>query len=201
MNTKLLAGFIAVSLASSISISCSDKSKAAVDVLKSKAEDQLVAQAGEGDVAIALMQKQYAELKERLVRIKTLKRTFERRAVECEARAAELKSESKADLAERQVRIAEGYRQKKAILEKKETEATEEVRQFAALYEEQKSELEMLKEEIEMAKSMGGLDRGLGIESPLSKRMDTVKTLTEKMRQKLDRAESLLELGEIEKDI
>jgi hypothetical protein len=31
--------------------------------------------------------------------------------------------------------------------------------------------------------------------------MDTVKELTEKMRQKLDRAEALLDVGEIEKDI
>jgi hypothetical protein len=201
MKTRVYLHLITAAAAASIATSCSEKSTAAIDVLKSKAEDALVAQAGEGDVAIALMQKQYAELKERLVRIKALKRTFDRRSVELDARAAELKAENKADLAERQVRMAESYRQKKELLEKKEEDATEELKQFATIYEQQKSEIQMLKEEIEMTKSMGGLDSNLGADSPLGKRMETVKDLTEKLHQKLDRAQALLEIGDLEKDL
>lgn len=192
----------ALLLVSSIAlISCSEKSEEALKVIKSKAEDKLVEQAGEGEVAIALMQKQYLELKERLVRIKTLMRTFERRAAELDARSSELAAQGKVEMSERQKRMAESYRQKKVLLEQKEGPAIEELKNFAVVYEEARADIQMLKEEIEMAKSMGGLDDSLGAENPLSKRMDTVKELTEKMRQKLDRAEALLDVGEIEKDI
>ena len=182
-------------------ISCSEKGEEAIKVIKSKAEEKLVEQAGEDEVAIALMQKQYLELKERLVRIKTLTRTFERRASELDARSSELSAEGKVEMAERQKRMAESYRQKKTLLEQKEVPALEELKKFAVVYEEAKADIQMLKEELEMTKSMGGLDDSLGVESPLSKRMDTVKELTEKMRQKLDRAAALLDVGEIEKDI
>ena len=97
--------------------------------------------------------------------------------------------------------MAESYREKKNLLVEKEGSATEELKNFAVVYEEAKADIQMLKEEIEMVKSMGGLDDSLGVESPLSKRMYTVKELTEKMRIKLDRAEALLDVGEIEKDI
>ena len=193
---------IALLMASSlILISCSEKGEEAIKVMKNKAEDKLVEQAGEGEVAIALMQKQYLELKERIVRIKTLTRTFERRAAELDARSGELAAQGKVEMAERQKRMAESYRQKKALLEQKEGPAIEELKNFAVVYEEAKADIQMLKEELEMAKSMGGLSDGLGVENPLSKRMNTVKELTEKMRQKLDRAEALLDVGEIEKDI
>lgn len=193
---------IALLVASSfVLISCSEKGEEAIKVMKNKAEEKLVEQAGEGEVAIALMQKQYLELKERIVRIKTLTRTFERRAAELDARSAELAAQGKVEMAERQKRMAESYRQKKTLLEQKEGPAIEELKNFAVVYEEAKADIQMLKEELEMAKSMGGLSDGLGVENPLSKRMDTVKELTEKMRQKLDRAEALLDVGEIEKDI
>ena len=182
-------------------ISCSEKGEEAIKVLKSKAEEKLVEQAGEDEVAIAMMQKQYLELKERLVRIKTLVRTFERRAAELDARSGELAAQGKVEMAERQKRMAESYRQKKTLLEQKEDPAIEELKNFAVVYEEAKADIQMLKEELEMTKSMGGLDDSLGVENPISKRMDTVKELTEKMRQKLDRAEALLDIGEIEKDI
>ena len=193
---------IALLVASSfVLISCSEKGEEAIKVMKNKAEEKLVEQAGEGEVAIALMQKQYLELKERIVRIKTLTRTFERRAAELDARSAELSAQGKVEMAERQKRMAESYRQKKTLLEQKEGPAIEELKNFAVVYEEAKADIQMLKEELEMAKSMGGLSDSLGVENPLSKRMDTVKELTEKMRQKLDRAEALLDVGEIEKDI
>jgi hypothetical protein len=195
---KLIALLLGSSL---VLISCSEKGEEALKVIKSKAEEKMVEQAGEGEVAIALMQKQYLELKERLVRIKTLMRTFERRAAELDARSSELAAQGKVEMSERQKRMAESYRQKKVLLEQKEGPAIEELKNFAVVYEEARADIQMLKEEIEMAKSMGGLDDSLGAENPLSKRMDTVKELTEKMRQKLDRAEALLDVGEIEKDI
>jgi hypothetical protein len=182
-------------------MSCSEKSGEALKVMRNKAEAKLVEQAGEGEVAIALMQKQYLELKERLVRIKTLTRTFGRRATELDARGAELAAQGKTDQADRQKRMAESYRQKTKLLEQKEVAAIEELKNFAVTYEDAKADIQMLQEELAMAKSMGGLNDNLAVENPLSKRMETVKTLTENMRQKLDRAEALLDVGDIEKDI
>lgn len=181
--------------------SCSEKGKVAVKEIGKKAEDKLVEQAGEAEVAIGLMQNQYSELKERIVRVKTLIRSFDRRAAELDARAAELEAAGKSEQAARQRRMAESYRQKKSRLEEKDSTAAEELRNFATLYEETKADLLALKEEIEMAKSIGGLDEGLGIDSPLVERMNTVKELTEKLRVKLDRAESLIEVGDIERDM
>lgn len=180
--------------------SCSENAQEAAKVLKRKAEDQLVAVAGEGEVAIQLMQKQYGALKEKLVRIKSLKRSFDRRASEMERRGAELKAEGKADMATRQTAMAESYREKIDLLAEKEKEAEEELRQFALLYEDQKAEIQMLQEEIEVAKAIGGLGDDLAIDSPLMKRMDSVNDLTEKLRQKLDRAESILDVQDLEAD-
>jgi hypothetical protein len=97
--------------------------------------------------------------------------------------------------------MAESYRQKTKLLEQKEVAAIEELKNFAVTYEDAKADIQMLQEELAMAKSMGGLNDNLAVENPLSKRMETVKTLTENMRQKLDRAEALLDVGDIEKDI
>ena len=198
LKMKQIALLLGLSL---MLISCSEKGEEALKVMMSKAEGKLVEQAGEDEVAIALMQKQYLDLKEQLVRIKTLRRTFERRAAELDARNSDLAAEGKVEMAERQKRMAESYRNKEKLLEQKEGAAIEELKNFAVVYEEAKADIQMLKEEIEMVKSMGGLDDSLGVETPLSKRMDTVKELTEKMREKLDRAEALLDVAEIEKDI
>jgi hypothetical protein len=183
------------------STSCGEKSDAALKVMKGKAEDMLVKQAGESEVALALMQKQYADLKERLVRVKTMARSFGRRIDELEASANSLEQSGKADLAEKQRRMAESYSEKRAILQEREVSATEELKNFATLYEETKADLRMLTEEIEMTKAMGGLDTGLGVENPLNTRMDAVKTLTETLRQRLDRAQSLVELGDLEREL
>jgi hypothetical protein len=198
LKLKQIALLLGLSL---MLISCSEKGEEALKVMMSKAEEKLVEQVGEGEVAIALMQKQYLELREQLVRIKTLTRTFERRAAELDARNSDLAAKGKVEMAERQKRMAESYRQKKSLLEQKEGPAIEELKNFAVVYEEARADILILKEEIEMVKSMGGLDDSLGVETPLSKRMDTVKELTEKMREKLDRAEALLDVAEIEKDI
>ena len=146
-------------------MSCSEKSEEAIKVMRNKAEAKLVEQAGEGEVAIALMQKQYLELKERLVRIKTLTRTFGRRAAELDARGAELVAQGKTDQADRQKRMAESYRQKTKLLEQKEVAAIEELKNFAVTYEEAKADIQMLQEELAMAKSMGGLNDNLPVYS------------------------------------
>lgn len=182
-------------------MSCSEKSRAAMKVLNEKAEDQLVAVAGEGEVALELMKNQYSALKERLVKIKTLKRSMERRAEECEATAKRLDAEGKGSLADRQRSLADRYKANVEKLGVSEIKSEEALKSFAADYKEFKMEVSILKEEIESAKAMGGLSDDLSIDSPLNTRMETVQDLKGKLQAKLDRAEALMEVNELEADL
>ena len=184
-----------------LSSSCSEKSKASVKALKSQAEDQLASFAGEGDVALELMKNQYQQLKERLVKIKTLQRTMERRAKECEATASRMKEEGKSSAAERQQQLAERYRGNITKLAEKEIGAEEALKGFAVEYRDFRDQITVLKEEIASVKAMGGLSDGLATDSPFNERMETVRELEGKLRTKLDRAESLVEVNEIESDL
>ncbi len=112
--------------------SCSEKSRAAAKVLHDKAEDRLVAAAGEGDVALELMKNQYTALTERLVKIKTLKRTMTRRAAEAEATAERLDAEGKASMADRQRQMASRYKANVEKLSESEIKGEESLKAFAA---------------------------------------------------------------------
>ena len=181
--------------------SCSEKSKAAMKVLHAKAEDKLVAVAGEGEVALQLMKNQYGDLKERLVKIKTLKRTMQRSADDAEATAKRLDAEGKASMAERQRKMADRYKANVEKLAANEIKAEESLKSFAEEYKEFKMEVSILKQEIESAKAMGGIADDLSIDSPLNTRMETVQDLKGKLQSQLDRAESLMEVNEIEADL
>jgi phage shock protein A len=194
----LTIGFLVVSPA--MLSSCSEKGRAAAKVLHAKAEDQLVAVAGEGEVALELMKNQYSDLKERLVKIKTLKRTMERRVEECEATAKRLDAEAKGSMAERQRSQAARYKANVEKLRANEIKSEEALKSFAANYKEFKMEVSILKEEIESAKAMGGLAGDLSIDSPLNTRMETVQDLKGKLQAQLDRADSLMEVNDLEAD-
>lgn len=181
--------------------SCSEKSKAAIKVIHGKAEDELVAVAGEGEVALELMKKQYADLKERLVKIKTLKRTMQRGADEAEATSKRLEIEGKASMAERQAKMADRYRANVEKLAANEIKAEEALKSFADAYIEFKMEISIFKQEIESAKAMGGLADDLSIDSPLNTRMEMVNDLKGNLQAQLDRAESLMEVNELEGDL
>lgn len=181
--------------------SCSEKSKASVSALKTKAEDQLVAFAGEGEVALELMKNQYQELKERLVKIKTLKRTMARRANECEATSKRLDEEGKTAMAQRQRDLATRYRSNVERLSGNEIAAEEALKLFAADYREFRDEISILKEEIAAVKAIGGLSDNLGVDNPFNTRMETVRGLEQKLRTHLDRAEALVEVQDLEADL
>lgn len=177
--------------------SCSEKGRAAAKALHAKAEDQLVAVAGEGEVALELMKNQYGAHTERLVKIKTLKRSMERRVEESEAAAKRLDAEGKGSMAERQREVATRYKANVEKLRVNEIKSEEALRSFAADYKEFKQEISILKEEIESAKAMGGLSDDLSIDSPLNTRMETVQDLKGKLQAQLDRADSLMEVNEL----
>lgn len=181
--------------------SCSEKGRAAAKVLHGKAEDQLVSVAGEGEVALELMRNQYTSLKERLVKVKTLKRTMERRVEECEATAKRLDAEGKGSMAERQRSLGARYKANVEKLRVNEIKSEEALKNFAADYKEFKMEVSILKEEIESAKAMGGLSDDLATDSPLNSRMETVQDLKGKLQAQLDRADALMEVNELEADL
>lgn len=201
MTCKKHIDFVVALLLAALALtlfSCSEKSRAAVKVLNDRAEDQLVAAAGEGEVALQLMKRQYAAQKERLVRIKTLQRSMERRAIESEAVATRLEAEGKGDLAGRQRTIAGRYRSNLEALAANEIEGEEALKSFAVDYETFKMEISLLNEEIEAARAMGGLSDDLGTANPLADRMEAVNDLKETLQTKLDRANALLEVDAFE---
>jgi hypothetical protein len=201
MKTSNLLAIGLVLLSPLVLPSCSEKGRAAAKVLHAKAEDQLVAVAGEGEVALELMKNQYGDLKERLVKIKTLKRSMERRVEECEATAKRLEAEGKGSMAERQRALATRYKTNVEKLRVNEIKSEEALKSFAADYKEFKMEVSVLKEEIESAKAMGGLSDDLSVDSPLNTRMETVQDLKGKLQAQLDRADSLMEVNELEADL
>ena len=160
-----------------------------------------MAAAGEGDVAIELMKNQYGDLKERLVKIKTLKRTMQRRSEEAEATAKRFDADGKGPMADRQRELATRYKVNVEKLSVNEVKGEESLKAFAADYQEFKQEVSVLKEEIESAKAMGGLADDLSTDSPLNTRMETVKELKGKLQTKLDRAEALIDVNQIEADL
>jgi hypothetical protein len=201
MTCKKHIDFVVALLLAALALtlfSCSEKSRAAVKVLNDRAEDQLVAAAGEGEVALQLMKRKYAAQKERLIRIKTLQRSMERRASESEAVATRLEAEGKEDLAGRQRTIAGKYRSNLEALAANEIEGEEALKSFAADYETFKMEISLLNEEIEAARAMGGLSDDLGTANPLADRMEAVNDLKETLQTKLDRANALLEVDAFE---
>lgn len=181
--------------------SCSEKTRAAAKVLKGKAEDKLIAVAGEGDVALELMKNQYGDLKERLVKIKTLKRTMQRSAEDAEATAKRLDAEGKGSMADRQRKMADRYKTNVEKLAAGEIKAEESLKSFAEEYKQYKMELSILKQEIESTKAMGGIADDLSSDNPLNTRMETVNDLKGKLQKQLDRAESLMEVNELEADL
>jgi phage shock protein A len=201
MKTSNLLAIGLVLLSPLVLPSCSEKGRAAVKVLHTKTEDRLVAAAGEGEVALELMKNQYSDLKERLVKVKTLKRTMERRVEECEATAKRLDAESKGSMADRQRALATRYKANVEKLRVNEIKSEEALKSFAADYKEFKQEVAILKEEIESAKAMGGLSDDLSVDSPLNTRMETVQDLKGKLQAQLDRADSLMEVNELEADL
>ena len=180
---------------------CDEKTKKAAEVLKEKAEDKFVKLAGEGEVALKLSQQQYADMKEKLVRIKTLKTNAERQMSEAKANAERLRAAGKTDEAGLNDRRAEMYAKNLSFLKEREPLAEASLREYAAVYEEQKQQIKLLKEEVEMYKASGSLNENLGVDSPVAKRADTIKGLLSKLQEKSDRAKALFEVGKLEETL
>ena len=181
--------------------SCSEKSRASVRALHNQAEDELASFAGEGRVAMELMKSEYQYCKERLVTIKTQKRSYERRAGEREALAKQMDQEGKPEKAAVQRELAATDRTRVEMLSRKDLAATEALKSFAAEYQAFEERITMIEEELESDKAIGGLGDNLGVDNPSKARMETVGDMEKKLKEKLDRAKSIIEVHEIEEEL
>ena len=200
--TPRSALFLACLLATSyFTSSCSEKSHASIRALHNQAEDELASFAGEGRVAMELMKNEYQYCKERLVTIKTHKRSYERRAGEREALAKQMDQEGKPEKAAVQRELAATDRTRVEMLSRKDLAATEALKSFAAEYQVFEERITMIEEELESDKAIGGLGDNLGVDNPSKARMETVGDLEKKLKEKLDRAKSIIEVHEIEEEL
>ena len=163
---------------------CSEKTKASFEVLKQKAENHLAAAAGEAEVATELYRNQYAALKERLVNLKTMRHVLNDRLDEAYASS--------------NTRLANTIERSLKDLNEKIPEAEKTLKDFFDIYQNQRTELQHLKEEIAIFKSVGMLSDTLSVTSEYEQRADSIKQLTDSLKRKAKRAQSLLEVNKFE---
>ena len=160
---------------------CTDKTNVAMTVMRDRAESRLLALAGEGEVAIELHRQQYAELKERLVRLKTLlyqhRDSLEQAYASDDTKRIQTYSDLVTQLAERlppaEAALREGH----------------------LAFEAQREEIRRIKDEIASVRATGMLTENLDVESDFQRRAVLIRELTESLRNKLRRAQSLLEVN------
>lgn len=150
-------------------------------VMRDRAESKLLALAGEGEVAVELYRQQYADLKERLVRLKTIlsqhRDSLEQAYASDDARRIKIYSDLVAQLSEK-IPLAEAA-----------------LREGYVVFETQREEIRRIKDEIASVRATGMLSDKLDIESDFQRRADLIRELTESLRNKLRRAQSLLEVN------
>ncbi len=179
-------------------LGCSEKAQKALEVLKEKSEDRLVKAAGEGEVALKLSQEQYADYKEKLVRIKTLRSGLERLRDDAETTGSRLRAEGAADKAAIHQRQAEMYAKNLKFLAERQPQAEAALRDYGVLYEQQKEQIKLLHAEIAAYKATGGLNDELSVRGTIEQRKETIEKLIEGLRAQSHRAKALFDVGELE---
>jgi murein L,D-transpeptidase YcbB/YkuD len=200
-NLDILNIAIAAILPLFLCCGCSEKAQKATEVIKEQSEDKLVQIAGEGEVALKLSQQQYADLKEKLVRIKTLQTTMGRQMNEANADSQRLRQEGKTAQADANAQRAATYAKNLKFLNEREPAAEAALRDYAAVYEDQKEQIKLLKTEVEVYKASGSLTDKLTVDSPLTRRAETIQELTDKLREQGARAKALFEVGQLEETL
>lgn len=191
--TRLAVRATACSCASLLLLNaCSEKSKAAIETFKDQAEDQLVEQAGRGEVALNLMQKEYSSHKEDLVTLKTIRISSLRRAEELEQQAKQHAANGKPEKAALAQTKAAEYRARAATLQESEAQALTKLKEYAQFYETTKEQVQFLKEDIASTQAIGGIDN-TDIHSTRKQRQDTINAQIDAMKTTLDRSKAIIE--------
>jgi hypothetical protein len=165
-------------------VGCTEKAGVALQVLRDKAENKLVEAAGEGEVAIELYRSQYAALKEKLVCIKTLQKQYQEEVDNAYATADP-----------RRRKLYEGHLKD---LNAKAGEAERGLQEFFAIYQHQREEIRLVKDEIASFRTAGALSDTLGVTSTFEKRAEDIRGLMAQLKEKANRARSLLEVNVFE---
>jgi hypothetical protein len=182
--TRYMKHFVLTVCIASLVSGCSEKTKASFEVFKQRAENQLVAAAGEAEVATELYRNQYAALKERLVRLKTTQHMLNDRL-----------DEAYASNNQKLINVIEPTLRD---INAKVPEAEKTLKEFFDIYQNQRVELQHLKEEIAIYKSAGSLSDTLSVTSDYEQRAESIKQLTDSLKKKAKRAQALLEVGKFE---
>jgi hypothetical protein len=179
---KCIHGALLPGLASLLLLSgCTDKTGVALGVMRDKAENRLLALAGEGEVAVELHRQQYADLKERLVQLKTLlsqhRDSLEQAYASDDARRIQIYTDLVTQLSDNIPKAESALREGRLAVEA------------------QREEIRRIRDEIASVRAAGMISDTLELESDFQKRAALIRELTEGLRTKLRRAQALLEVN------
>lgn len=155
---------------------CTEKTQVAVKVFRDKVENNMVAAAGEAEVAQELYRKQYAALRERLIKVKAMHAMY----IENLDRSYAANDFRRIGMYEKHVRY----------LSDQIPKAERSLREFHDIYQNQKIELQMLKEEIATHRAMGSIPESSDVLSTYANRAETINKLTTNLRMKAKMAEA-----------
>jgi hypothetical protein len=191
MKTKIIIPVVTIALM--LLPSCTEKTTTSLKVLRDKAENHLVATAGEGKVALQLLHEQHAALREKLVSLTTWKTTFQRRLAESETAATQARERGDQAAATAHEKRAGLYRTKLAEFGDKDARAAAELAAFNESFNATKLEIQLLEEELAVHQAAAGLDDSLDPATQTQSRADRITELTESLRLKIDRAQAILQ--------
>lgn len=176
----------------------SELGKAAAQAIRENQERDLVKEAGEAAVIMQLARQQYADLKERLVRIKTLKTGFERDLKTTQVKVDEARKAGKAEIADMYSQKVAQRQRMVAFMTEREPLAEQALKDYALEYEKIKVEVELLQDDVNAFNAATGILDASGPSDPLRQRLDTIGELKQAMTKHADRAKSLFDVSEIE---
>lgn len=176
----------------------SELGKAAAQAIRENQERDLVKEAGEAAVILQLARQQYADLKERLVRIKTLKTGFERDLKTTQGKVDEASKAGKAEIADMYSQKLAQRQRMVAFMTEREPLAEQALKDYALEYEKIKVEVELLQDDVNAFSAATGILDATGPSNPLRQRLDTIGELKQAMTKHADRAKSLFDVSEIE---
>jgi hypothetical protein len=185
-------------LASSGDGEVSEIGKAAAQAMREKVERSLVKEAGEANVMLQLARTQFADLKERLVRIKSLINTYEREIQSSDVKAQDAQKSGQSDVAEMHRQKTELRKKMLAFLREREPEAEASLKAFNLEYEKLKMQIDLLQDEVAVYQAATGINDHKGPDNSLRKRLDTIEELRQSLARQADRAKSLFDVSEIE---
>lgn len=165
-------------------VGCTEKTEVALKVTRDKVENRLVGFAGEVEVIEELGLNQYAALKERLVRLKTTQKL--------------LLDKIDTAIAKGDFASQERYISQVKVLNEKIPFAEAALHDYYESFQVQRNYLKSLRDEAASYQTIGMLSENADVQSDYNKRRDLILKMTENMKSKAKRAQTLLEVNSFE---